>query len=183
MLKEHTLAMKYLIILSQTTERLGRVVNTPSYSEVPGFKSRSGHRLSLLRFFVFFSESLQVNVRIIPQIKPWELPFTPFPINRYVVWVIEKVSLIFYKLINNTFSVLKLYEYMRFQVLTAASMKFRIVFWDVLPCKKIVGRRFRGTCCLHHQGWIYSLHLWKLPQNNWLCFKLYAPLFISVLED
>jgi hypothetical protein len=29
---------------------------------------------------------------------------------------------------------------------------FRIVFWDVLPCKIIVDRRFRGTCCLHHQG-------------------------------
>jgi hypothetical protein len=40
----------------------------------------------------------------------------------------------------------------RFQVLTAASMKFRIVFWDVLPCKIIVDRRFRGMCCLHHQG-------------------------------
>jgi hypothetical protein len=32
-------------------------------------------------------------------------------------------------------------------------MKFRIVFWDILPCKIIVDRRFRGTCCLHHQGW------------------------------
>jgi hypothetical protein len=42
--------------------------------------------------------------------------------------------------------------YSRFQVLTAASMKFRFVFWDVLPCKIIVDRRFRGTCCLHHQG-------------------------------
>jgi hypothetical protein len=39
---------------------------------------------------------------------------------------------------------------LRFQVLTAASMIFRIVFWDVLPCKMIVDRRFRGTCCLHH---------------------------------
>jgi hypothetical protein len=39
----------------------------------------------------------------------------------------------------------------RFQVLTAARMKFRFVFWDVLPCKIIVDRRFRGTCCLHHQ--------------------------------
>jgi hypothetical protein len=28
----------------------------------------------------------------------------------------------------------------RFQVLTAASMMFRIVFWDVLPCKMIVDR-------------------------------------------
>jgi hypothetical protein len=25
-------------------------------------------------------------------------------------------------------------------------MKFRIVFWDVLPCKIIVDRRFRGMC-------------------------------------
>jgi hypothetical protein len=32
----------------------------------------------------------------------------------------------------------------RFQVLKAASMKFKIVFWDVLPCKIIVDRRFRG---------------------------------------
>jgi hypothetical protein len=40
----------------------------------------------------------------------------------------------------------------RFQVFTAASMKFRFVFWDVLPCKIIVDRRFRGTCCLHYQG-------------------------------
>jgi hypothetical protein len=30
-------------------------------------------------------------------------------------------------------------------------MKFRIVFWDVLPCKMIVDRRFRGAYCLHHQ--------------------------------
>jgi hypothetical protein len=29
---------------------------------------------------------------------------------------------------------------------------FRIVFWDVLPCKIIVDRRFRGAYCLHHQG-------------------------------
>jgi hypothetical protein len=43
-------------------------------------------------------------------------------------------------------------DIMRFEVLTAASMKFRFVFWDVLPCKIIVDRRFRGTCCLHHQG-------------------------------
>jgi hypothetical protein len=33
-------------------------------------------------------------------------------------------------------------EYVRFQVLTAASMMFRIVFWDVLPCKMIVDNHF-----------------------------------------
>jgi hypothetical protein len=43
-------------------------------------------------------------------------------------------------------------NYVRFQILSAASMKFRIVFWDVLPCKIIVDRRFIGRCCLHHQG-------------------------------
>jgi hypothetical protein len=37
----------------------------------------------------------------------------------------------------------------RFQVLTAASMKFR-VFWDVMLCSHgEVGRRFRDMYCLH----------------------------------
>jgi hypothetical protein len=31
-------------------------------------------------------------------------------------------------------------------------MMFRVVFWDILPCKMIVDRRFRGAYCLHHQG-------------------------------
>jgi hypothetical protein len=35
-------------------------------------------------------------------------------------------------------------DYVRFQVLTAASMKFRIVLWDVLPCKIIVDRFHQG---------------------------------------
>jgi hypothetical protein len=49
----------------------------------------------------------------------------------------------------------------RFQVLTAASMKFRFVFWDVMPCKIIVYRRFRCTFCLHHQGneWWWRQHV------------------------
>jgi hypothetical protein len=40
---------------------------------------------------------------------------------------------------------------MKFQVLTAASMK--TVFWDVALCSLVkYFRRFRGACCLHHQG-------------------------------
>jgi hypothetical protein len=39
--------------------------------------------------------------------------------------------------------------YVRFQVLTAASMMFRIVFWDVLPCKIIVNRRFLMMEAVH----------------------------------
>jgi hypothetical protein len=31
-------------------------------------------------------------------------------------------------------------------------MMFRIVFWDVLPCKMIVDRRFSGAYCLQHKG-------------------------------
>jgi hypothetical protein len=31
-------------------------------------------------------------------------------------------------------------------------MMCRVVFWDILPCKIIVDRRFRGAYCLHHQG-------------------------------
>jgi hypothetical protein len=40
----------------------------------------------------------------------------------------------------------------RFQVLTAASMKFRTVFGDVLPCNIIVNRRFRGSTYLWNVG-------------------------------
>jgi hypothetical protein len=28
--------------------------------------------------------------------------------------------------------------------------RFRVVFWDILPCKMIVDRRFRGAYCQHH---------------------------------
>jgi hypothetical protein len=46
----------------------------------------------------------------------------------------------------------------RFQVLTAASMKFRIVFLDVLPCKIIVDRRFSGSAA--------SIITTHLPDNG-----------------
>jgi hypothetical protein len=40
----------------------------------------------------------------------------------------------------------------RFQALTAPSMKIR-AFWDVAPCSLIrVDRRFRDVYCLYHQG-------------------------------
>jgi hypothetical protein len=41
---------------------------------------------------------------------------------------------------------------LRFQVVTATSMKMA-VFWDVAPCSLIdTDRHFRGAYCLHHQG-------------------------------
>jgi hypothetical protein len=33
------------------------------------------------------------------------------------------------------------------------SLMFTVVFWDILPCKMIVDRRFRGVYCLHHPWW------------------------------
>jgi hypothetical protein len=47
---------------------------------------------------------------------------------------------------------------------------FRDVFWDILPCKMIVDRRFRGAYCLHHQGWWIpddggSTHLWNVGRQ------------------
>jgi hypothetical protein len=40
----------------------------------------------------------------------------------------------------------------RFQVLTATSMKMT-VFWDVVPCSVVeIDCRFRGAYCLLHQG-------------------------------
>jgi hypothetical protein len=42
-------------------------------------------------------------------------------------------------------------------------VKFRIVFWDVLPCKIIVDRCFRGTYYLHHQGW--RTYFWNVGRQ------------------
>jgi hypothetical protein len=40
----------------------------------------------------------------------------------------------------------------RFQVLTAASMEMTVC-WDAALCNMVsVYRRFRGDCCLYHQG-------------------------------
>jgi hypothetical protein len=39
------------------------------------------------------------------------------------------------------------------------NMMFRIVFWDVLPCKMIIDRRFRDTYCLRHQKTILNIIL------------------------
>jgi hypothetical protein len=55
------------------------------------------------------------------------------------------------KMFCKLWRVRRVIKLVRFQVLTAASMMFRAVFWDILPCK-IVYRRFRGAYCLHHQG-------------------------------
>jgi hypothetical protein len=43
----------------------------------------------------------------------------------------------------------------RFQVLTAASMKVRVL-WDVAPCSRVeVDRCFIGAYCFHHQGYLF----------------------------
>jgi hypothetical protein len=60
-------------------------------------------------------------------------------------------------------------NYVRFQVLTAASMMFRIVFWDILQCKMIVDRRFRGAYCLHRQASNGDVHLpCSLPGHRYI---------------
>jgi hypothetical protein len=58
--------------------------------------------------------------------------------------------------------------YMRFQVLPAASMMFRVVFWDILPCKIIVDRRFRGAYMAvypRRQLWTLSVVLLNCAKN------------------
>jgi hypothetical protein len=51
----------------------------------------------------------------------------------------------------------------RFQVLTAVGMKFR-VFWDVALCNHIeVDRHFRGVYCLRHQGNDPLMHKMTIP--------------------
>jgi hypothetical protein len=49
-------------------------------------------------------------------------------------------------------TLLTIFAFVGFGVLTAVSTKMA-VFWVVEPCSQVeVYQRFRGPCCLHHQG-------------------------------
>jgi hypothetical protein len=74
--------------------------------------------------------------------------------------------------------------FVRFKVLTAASMMFRVVFWDILPCKMIVDRRFRGAYWLHHQGTSVDNHFTReyIPEDTSehpIAFVLEVDIFMS----
>jgi len=88
------------------------------------FRKKTLPQPSVLKMESACSSALKVRHHVVP--KPW-----------YTTKYMEQQTKI---------------TYVRFQVLTAASMKFR-VFWDVAPCSHVeVDRRFRGAYCLHHQG-------------------------------
>jgi hypothetical protein len=80
------------------------------------------------------------------------LPFTATCLSGFFLWGIP-TSISYALFISPTLLIYpaNLVLLVIFQVLTAASMKFR-VFWDVAPCSHVdVDRRFRGAYCLHHQ--------------------------------
>jgi hypothetical protein len=70
--------------------------------------------------------------RMWPQL-PWRCSHISFSLQ------INVSSVLSVRFANNAIS------FVRFQVLTAASMMFRVVFWNILPCKIIVDRRYRGA--------------------------------------
>jgi hypothetical protein len=50
------------------------------------------------------------------------------------------------------FLLMDVFSFVRYQVLTVASMKMT-VFWDVAPCGSMeIDQRFRGAYCLNRQG-------------------------------
>jgi hypothetical protein len=56
-----------------------------------------------------------------------------------------------------------------FEVLTAVSTK-TAVFWVVAPCSLLeVYQRFKGPCCLHHQGDDFYQTTWRYnPEDSHL---------------
>jgi hypothetical protein len=85
--------------------------------------------------------------------------------------------------------------FVRFQVLTAASMKMA-VFEVVVPCSLVeVYRRFRGTCCLHRVALItdavsisktsikfYQIARRNNPEDSHLQMGFYLGLFFNVVK-
>jgi hypothetical protein len=69
-------------------------------------------------------------------------------------WEICEATCIIYTQVKNINCHLCSYYYflVGFEVLTAVSMKIA-VFWVVAPCSLVeFYQRFRGPCCVHHQG-------------------------------
>jgi hypothetical protein len=78
-------------------------------------------------------------------------------------------------------------EAVRFQVLTATSVKMR-AFWDIAPCSLGVYRRFRRAFCLHHQRVLarsspmattLTTKPWRLQANVVTVSTNYQSIFIS----
>jgi hypothetical protein len=59
---------------------------------------------------------------------------------------------------------IKIFNKVGFEVFMAASMNMAVI-WVVAPCSLVeVYRRFRGACCLHHQGVTLIM---EAPLNRW----------------
>jgi hypothetical protein len=70
--------------------------------------------------------------------------------------------------------------YVRFKILTAASMKMA-VFWVIASRSLVEGyRRFRGTCCLHHQGPNDGQQSRRQPSSKNILFLSYTSVRGSV---
>jgi hypothetical protein len=65
------------------------------------------------------------------------------------------------------------YRYLvRFQVLTASSMKIR-AFWDIAPCSLVgIDLRFRSAYCLHHHGDIIFLSISLLSWESQISYTI-----------
>jgi hypothetical protein len=59
-----------------------------------------------------------------------------------------------------------IYFFLGFEVLTAVGTKMAI-FWVVAACSLVeVYQRFRGPCCLHHQGERYIFDIYFFEVGN-----------------
>jgi hypothetical protein len=60
----------------------------------------------------------------------------------------------------------KLFEIVRFQVVTVMNMNMT-VFWDAAACSMVdVNRRFRDACCFHQQGDRSSVNVYQTARRD-----------------
>jgi hypothetical protein len=118
-------------------------------------KREHGECLSVTVFLKLCASEVTDGLEMWQSLNIWErLPYIPEEIkSRFSMengCYLSVQNLLSSRLSISTNKVYKIW--VRFQVLTAASMK-TAVFWVVAPCSLVeVYRRFRGACCLHHQG-------------------------------
>jgi hypothetical protein len=67
-------------------------------------------------------------------------------------WIFHKINPSWLQdTVSCNLSLMKLMQYVRFQVFTAVTMK-NVIFWDVTPCGSCKNWCFRGMYCLDHHG-------------------------------
>jgi hypothetical protein len=141
--------------LGMSRHETQKLKSYPDVREHNGYKPSTEEHRSILPRIIILEELLGSETSSLPRnwtaSLPSKLSLGLFSIHSSLTFL-ESLSKKLERVLSTSFRRNQLNYKVRFQVPTAASIKMA-VFWDVAPYSLVeVYRRFRGVCCLPHQG-------------------------------